>query len=104
MKTIKLALPILALAIGSSTFAVETGGYEVTFAVGCFDVGASALQGRPGVISVQKAWSGGREVDRVVFDPQKVSVPAMEKWLKDADTYVGTEHTSDRKQGMENKR
>lgn len=104
MNTIKLALPLLALTIGSSGYAVETGGHEVTFVVGCFDVGASALQGRPGVISVQKAWSGGREVDRVVFDPQKVSVPAMEGWLKDAGTYVGTEHKTDRKQGMENMR
>lgn len=92
MKAIKLAATMLALAISSSTYAVETGEHEVTFAVGCFDVGAAALQGRPGVISVQKTWSGGREVDRVVFDPQKVSVPTMEGWLKDAGTYIGTEH------------
>ncbi|MGD0585176.1 MAG: hypothetical protein ABSA86_05285 [Oryzomonas sp.] len=96
MKTIKLAVPMLALAIGSSTYAVETGGQVVTFAVGCFDVGASVLQGRPGVISVQKARSDGREVDLVVFDPRKVSVPTMEEWLKDAGTYVGTEHNPGR--------
>jgi hypothetical protein len=101
MKVIKLAVAMLALAIGSSTYAVETGGHEVTFAVGCFDVGASALRGRPGVISVQKAWSGGREVDRVVFDPLKVSVPTMEEWLKDAGTYIGTEHKPGREHGME---
>jgi hypothetical protein len=103
MKTIRLAVPMLALAIGSSTYAVETGGHEVTFTVGCFDVGASALHGRPGVISVQKAWSGGREVDRVVFDPRKVSVPTMEEWLKDAGTYVDTDQGSGREHGMENK-
>ena len=104
MKTIKLALTMMALAIGPGTHAAETGGHEVTFVVGCFDVGASVLRGRPGVISVQKAWSGGREVDRVVFDPQKVSVPTMEEWLRDAGTYVGTEQSAGRERGMENKK
>lgn len=100
MKTIKLAVPMLALSNGSSTHAVEIGGQEATFEVGCFDVGASALHGRLGVISVQKAWSGGREVDRVVFDPQKVNIPAMEEWLKDAGTYVGTDQKPGRGHGM----
>jgi hypothetical protein len=45
---------------------------------------------------VQKAWSGDRAVDRVVFDPQKVRVPTMEEWLKDAGTYVGTDQKSGR--------
>jgi hypothetical protein len=101
MKTIKLSL-LLALGIAAGAYAVEKGDREVTFAVGCYDVGASALQGQPGVISVEKGWHGGREVDRVVFDPAKISVPAMEERLKGAGTYIGTEPSSSRDQGRGN--
>jgi len=53
-------------------------------------VGAAALEGRPGIISVEKGWQGFREVDRVVYDPKKVTVEQMEQWLKQAGTYVKT--------------
>jgi len=91
MKTIKLWLVLLALGIAAGAYAAEKGDREVTFAVGCYDVGASALQGQPGVISVEKGWLGGKEVNRVVFDPAKISVPALEERLKGAGTYIGTE-------------
>ena len=92
MKNIKCAVLLLALGGGSSASAAENGGQsEVTFTVACFDVGASALQGRPGVLSVRKGWHDGKEVNRVVFDPQKVSVPSMEAWLKSAGTFIGSE-------------
>ena len=95
MKNMKFAILLLTLCFGSSTYATESGDTErVTFAVGCYDVGASALEGRPGIISVQKGWHGGREVNRVVFDPQKTSVISMESWLKSANTYIGTEPAS----------
>jgi hypothetical protein len=91
MKTTELSVLLLALGLVSSAYGAESGEREVTFAVGCYDVGASALQGQPGVISVEKGWHGGREVDRVVYDPAKVTVPAMEERLKGAGTYIGTE-------------
>ena len=92
MKTIKFALLLLALGSVSSACATEhEAEAAVTFTVGCFDVGASALQGRPGVLTVQKGWHDGKEVNRVVFDPQKVSVPSMETWLKSAGTFIGSE-------------
>lgn len=95
MKNVKFAVLLLTLCIGSSTYATESGDKEsVTFAVGCYDVGASALEGRQGIISVQKGWHRGREVNHVVFDPQKTSVTSMESWLKSANTYIGTEPTS----------
>jgi hypothetical protein len=94
MKTIKLSLLLLALGSAAGAFATEKGGREVTFAVGCYDVGAAALQGQPGVISVEKGWRGGKEVDRVVYDPAQVSVPKMEERLKGAGTYIGTEPES----------
>jgi len=92
MKTITFTTLLLALSSLSSACATEhEGDAAVTFTVGCFDVGASALQWRPGVLSVQKGWQDGKEVNRVVFDPQKVSVPSLEGWLKSAGTYIGSE-------------
>ena len=92
MKSIKFAILLLTLSSVSSACATEHDGEAaVTFTVGCFDVGASALQGRPGILSVQKGWHDGKEVNKVVFDPQKVSVPSMEAWLKSAGTFIGSE-------------
>lgn len=72
------------------TAATPTGLADATFAVHCYDVGASALAGKAGVVSVERGWSGAREVDRVVYDPQQVTLDQLEHWLKEADTYVGT--------------
>jgi hypothetical protein len=63
---------------------------SATFVVHCYDVGAQALENRPGVISVKRDWRGFREVDRVVFDPEQVSPEQLENWLREADTYVET--------------
>jgi hypothetical protein len=63
---------------------------QTTFAVHCYDVGASALGGKPGVLAVERGWSGGREVNRVVYDPREVAITQLESWLKAADTYVRT--------------
>jgi hypothetical protein len=41
-------------------------------------VGAAALEGRSGVLSVEKGWRGASEVNRVVYDPEKVTVEQME--------------------------
>lgn len=92
MKTIKLTVLTLFLALITIAYAAEGGEKkEVTFRVACFDVGAAALQGRPGVISVQKGWNAGREINRVLFNPQKVSIASMESWLKSVGTYIVTE-------------
>jgi hypothetical protein len=53
-------------------------------------VGYAALEGRPGVVSVRKGWENSNEVDRVLFDPEVISVPEMEKLLKEAGTYRKT--------------
>jgi hypothetical protein len=91
MKMFMFAALLLALGGVSGARAGERGAQSsVTFTVACFDAGAAALQGRPGVLSVQKGWQDGREVNRVVFDPQKVSVPSMEGWLKGAGTFIGS--------------
>ncbi len=84
-----LLLSALLLAC-TATAEIPPGMAGATFTVHCYDVGASALDGKPGVISVQRGWSGAREVDRVVYDPQAVSIVQLENWLKEADTYIGT--------------
>ncbi len=33
---------------------------------------------------------GRREVDRVVYDPDKVTLEQLEQWLRDADTFIRT--------------
>jgi len=80
------------VGLATGAYTAELGGKKnVTFTVTCFDVGASTLQGRPGVISVKKGWLGGLEVIRVSFDPKQVTIEGMEALLKRAGTYIGTE-------------
>ena len=53
-------------------------------------MGAAALEGRPGVLSVEKGWRGASEVNRVVYNPEEVTVAQMEGWLRKAGTYLRT--------------
>lgn len=101
IKTVKLAVLLLVMGLMTLAYAAESAEKEVAFTVGCFDVGATALEGRPGVISVVKGWHGGREINRVLFDPQKASVESMESWLKNAGTYIETEPNLSRDQEKE---
>jgi hypothetical protein len=90
-----LAVTMTALLMAcSATAEVPSGMAKATFVVHCYDVGVSALQDKPGVVSVKPGWSGGREVDRVVYNPQVVSLMQLENWLKETDTYISTmEHS-----------
>ncbi|PLY02997.1 MAG: hypothetical protein C0623_02865 [Desulfuromonas sp.] len=93
MLTVILITALLAstlLLVCMATAEVPSGLARATFAVHCYDVGASALEGKPGVASDQRGWSGAREVDRVVYDPEAVSLDQLESWLKKTDTYIGT--------------
>jgi len=83
---------LLALLLLACTATAETppGMAKATFVVHCYDVGAHALDGKTGVLSVERGWSGSREVDRVVYNPEKVSIMQLEAWLKAAGTYVST--------------
>lgn len=80
----------VSLIACSATAEPPPGMAQATFAVHCYDVGAHALDGKPGVISVARGWQGSREVDRVVYNPDKVSILQLEDWLKEAETYVDT--------------
>jgi hypothetical protein len=92
MQTSLIISIILTGILVTMTATAETppGMAKATFAVHCYDVGASALDGKPGVVSVERGWSGAREVDRVVYDPKQISLGQLENWLKAAGTYVST--------------
>jgi len=80
----------LFLAAGCIAAEIPPGAASVTFVVHCYDVGAAALEKRPGVLKVERGWKGWHEVDRVIYDPRRVDEPRMRRWLKEADTYVRT--------------
>jgi hypothetical protein len=63
---------------------------RATFAVHCYDVGAQVLAEQVGVLDIQRGWEGREEVDRVLFDPQQVTLPQLESELKQSDTYIRT--------------
>ncbi len=50
----------------------------------------AALEGQPGVLQVTKGWRGLKEVNRVVYDPHKITVEHMQQKLKQAGTYIKT--------------
>ena len=92
MKSLNLlAILISLLLMASCSYGeVPVGKSKATFVVHCYTVGEHALGGQPGVISVTPGWSGSREVDRVVFDPEKITVEQMQELLRQAGTYRET--------------
>jgi hypothetical protein len=82
-------LTLLIFATGATAETTPQSA-KATFAVHCYDVGASALDGKPGVLNVERGWSGGREINRITYDPRDVSIKQLENWLKAAGTYVST--------------
>lgn len=79
---------IILLLLASPLQAAEL--MEATFSVHCYDVGRDALTGQPGVLSVSREWSWGREINRVHFDPELISRQELETRLKRAGTYKET--------------
>lgn len=53
-------------------------------------MGEAALEGRPGVIDVEKGWQGRSEINRVIFDNEKVDIDQLEDWIKASGTYLST--------------
>lgn len=101
---IAILLALLLLA-GTATAEASSTMAKATFVVHCYDVGAHALDGKTGVLSVERGWSGSREVDRVVYNPEEVSIMQLEAWLKAAGTYVSTlEQTMDIESAKERSR
>lgn len=60
------------------------------FAVHCYDVGAESLEGLAGIHRIERGWQGPLEVNRIVYDPRRVSVRQMVERLQRSGTYAGT--------------
>ena len=63
---------------------------QATFVVGWYDVGKAALDGQKGVITVEKGWQNMHEINRVEYDPEKVTLEHIEDILKKSGTYIST--------------
>ncbi len=92
MKTVVVTLLFVSgLAAAACSYGESPAGTaRATFAVHCYTVGEHALHGQPGIISVAPGWRDFREVDRVVYDPETITVGQMEELLRRAGTYIGT--------------
>ena len=55
------------------------------------DVGKAALEGLKGVTRVEKGFHRFKEINTVFYDPGLITIRKMEKILKKAGTYRGTE-------------
>lgn len=82
----------IAAGIGSNAQQPVTDA-EVTFHVAWYDVGKAALDGLDGVKQVDngirqnKLWF--KEINTVVYDPQRISIDEMKSALQKAGTYKG---------------
>ena len=76
-------------ALFSSGNDQEKGLAEATFYVQWYTVGKAALEGLPGVKKVETGFSGFKEIDRVYYDPEQITIKEMTKALKKAGTYRG---------------
>jgi hypothetical protein len=54
-------------------------------------VGEDVLEGLKGVELVNSDYNGSNETNTVWYDPGLISIDDMEKALKEAGTYLGTE-------------
>ena len=52
-------------------------------------MGKAALEGLPGVKRVEKGFKNLKEINRVSYDPEVLSVEDMERVLKKAKTFLG---------------
>lgn len=82
-----LAIIFLATGVNGQT---PIDKATATFAVTWYDVGAQALEGLPGVLSVTRGWRLFNEVNTVIYDPQKITVEQMVESLNNEGTYIKT--------------
>jgi hypothetical protein len=52
-------------------------------------VGKAALDGLDGIKKVTRGWQGGREINTVTYDPERITPEDMVTALKKAGTYRG---------------
>ncbi len=83
-------ISVLMLSGRAVSSGPENSESKVVFGVHCYDDGAKALRGMPGVIRIEKGFRSFREIDTVYYDPAVITVEKMENALKQAGTYRET--------------
>ncbi len=83
-------ISVIVLSGRAMSSGPENSESKVVFAVHCYDDGARALQGMPGVIRIEKGHRFSRETDTVYYDPAIITIEKMENALKQAGTYRDT--------------
>ncbi|MGB3209488.1 MAG: hypothetical protein WBB19_02165 [Desulforhopalus sp.] len=53
-------------------------------------MGKAALDGQPGIITVEKGWQNLKEINRVVYDPATTDLMEIERVLQQSGTYRDT--------------
>ncbi len=85
-----VVISLMVLSGQASSSGEKNRESKVVFAVHCYDDGAKALQGMPGVIRIEKGFRSFREIDTVYYDSTVITVEKMENTLKQAGTYRET--------------
>ncbi len=85
-----VVLSLMILSGQAASSGQDSHESKVVFAVHCYDDGAKALRGIPGVIRIEKGFRSFREIDTVYYDPTAITVEKMENALKQAGTYRET--------------
>jgi copper chaperone CopZ len=95
LKKYKLAFFILSVVLGvgaiqsNAVDAANSASAEAIFFVSWYNVGESALEGLDGVISVSNGWKDRKEINTVIYDPDRIDIDRMVSALKKAGTYLG---------------
>ena len=69
-----------------------------TFSVTCYDVGRAALQDQEGIVAVNNGWQERQEVNRVIYDADRIERQTIENKLRQVGTYI---ETMNKKSGMQ---
>ena len=84
-------LLILTSSVITPLSAAEEKNAKIVFYVSWYDVGKAALDGLKGIKRVSRGFKNRKEINTVYYDPGSITTGDMEKALKKAGTYIGTE-------------
>lgn len=86
-------LLLLFLTTASASDQQPVADAQVTFHVAWYDVGKAALDGLNGVKKVEKGIQKNKlwfkEINTVIYDPQRITIDKMKSALQKAGTYRG---------------
>ena len=81
-------LSFIIASHGESYELNESVTAKAVIAVKWYGVGKRALEGLAGIKKVETGWHGIFEVNRIYYDPSKITIDEMVKVLKKAKTFI----------------